>query len=170
VSLPEYGRPERSYYEPAAICRRGHVVTSGVEEGEEIAARCSECGAEVLTACPECGHRIRGYHFIPGVAHGEYDRPSFCDRCGAPHPWVGRTERLYELENIMEREDALDEATKMWLRERIQALHEIDAMDTTAQRTAWQEIKDHAQPLWGNPMAQKLIGGLITEGVKAALR
>lgn len=162
-------RPERSYYQSAAICRRGHVVTSGIEGGE-IATRCVTCGAEVLTSCLECGYRIRGYHVIPGVVHGEYDPPSFCDHCGAPHPWVGRTERLYELGNIMEREDALDEATKMWLRERIHALHEIDPMDKKAQRTAWQEIKDHAQPLWEDPIAQKVIGGLLTEAVKSLLR
>ncbi len=43
-------------------------------------------------------------------------------------------------------------------------------MDTKAQRIAWPEIKDHAQPLWGNPIAQKLIGTLLTEAVKSALR
>jgi len=158
----------KSYYESAAICRRGHVVTTDTSDSGEIAARCSKCGAEVLTSCPNCGHRLRGFHVIPGVIHGDYERPNFCDNCGAPHPWVGREERLYELENIMERDEALDEATKMWLRERIEALHNIDTMDTRAQRAAWQEIKDHAKPLWDNPVAHSLIASLLTEAVKSA--
>jgi hypothetical protein len=41
----------------------------------------------------------------------------------------------------MEKDDALDEATKLWLRERIAALRDLDAMDEKAQRRAWQEIR-----------------------------
>jgi hypothetical protein len=161
---------EKSYYKSAAICRRGHVIAMDVTLKAEIPHRCPDCGGEVLTACGECGHRIQGYEAIPMVAHGHYDRPSFCDDCGAPFPWLGRKERLYELENIMEQEPGLDDATKLWLREQIVALEGIGAMDTKAQRDAWQAIKDHAQALWDNPAAQKIIGTLVTEGVKRALK
>jgi hypothetical protein len=104
---------DASYYQSAAVCRRGHVLTGAIEDHREVADRCTECGAPVLTACPDCGHRIRDYFVIPEVTRAPQDRPSFCDKCGAAFPWVGRTERLYELENVMEQEEGLDEATKL---------------------------------------------------------
>jgi hypothetical protein len=106
------------YYTGAAVCTRGHAITKDVRR-MEVAKRCPDCGAAVLTACRECGARIRGDYHSPGVvAIGfPYDRPKFCDDCGAPFPWVGRKERLYELENVMEQESGLDEATTLWLRE-----------------------------------------------------
>jgi hypothetical protein len=76
--------PQPARYKSAAICRRGHVFANDIEDQAQIPARCVECGAEVLTACPECGYRLRGYYEIPLVVHGDYDRPSFCDRCGSP--------------------------------------------------------------------------------------
>jgi hypothetical protein len=138
----------------------------------DVAKRCPQCGAIVLTACPECGTRVRGDYDSPGVvALGfPYDPPKFCDECGAPFPWVGREERLYELENVMEQEPGLDEATKLWLREQIAHLHDIEAMDPKAQRDVWQPIKDHAEVLWNNPAAQKIMGTLMSEAVKRALK
>src|SRR4051812_28983400 len=135
-----------SSFMQAAICARGHVITSNVSGRSEVPNRCPQCRADVLRTCPGCEYRLQGYELIPGVLHGSYARPSFCDRCGAAFPWIGRQERLYELENIMEREPGLDEATKLWLREQMRALSQIDAMDEKAQREAWGRIKDHAAP------------------------
>lgn len=94
-----------SHYKAAAICRRGHVEARNIED-TVISERCPKCGAEILTSCPGCGARIRGYHWIPGVAHGSYTRPQFCDSCGRPFPWLDRPGRIYELENLL--------ATRSW--------------------------------------------------------
>jgi hypothetical protein len=158
-------------YMPAAVCTRGHTITQDTTVGEG-AKRCPDCGGPVLVGCPACNTRIRGYYYVEGVVGGgwDYEPPKFCDQCGAPFPWVGRQERLYEFENLMEQEPGLDEATKLWLRERLAALRQVDAMDDKAQRQAWQEIKDHAQALWENPMAQKVLDTLLTQAVQRALR
>ena len=159
-----------SYYTSAAICTRGHVVTSVLEE--PAGKHCSECGAPVVTACGACGARIRGVLIVRGVVGlgPDYEPPGFCDNCGAAHPWVGRQQRLYELANLAEHQEGIDEATMLWLRERLAAIQAINAMDTKAQAGAWQEIKDHARPLWDNPIAAEVIGGLLTEAVKRVIR
>jgi hypothetical protein len=43
-------------------------------------------------------------------------------------------------------------------------------MDTRAQIQAWRELKDHVGVLWENPVTANVIAGLITEGVKSALK
>jgi hypothetical protein len=43
-------------------------------------------------------------------------------------------------------------------------------MDQKAQGEVWQPIKDHAQALWQNPAAHKIIGTLISEAVKRTLK
>jgi hypothetical protein len=89
-----------SYYRSAAICERGHVVTT-IMESSPVGKRCVECGAPVFVACGECGHRIRGAYIIPGFVGGDdYEPPMFCDDYGAAFPWAGRRERLYELANL----------------------------------------------------------------------
>ena len=157
-------------YVPAAVCRRGHVATSDatlIEFGE----RCSDCGARILTQCPACDHRIRGDYKTPGVisAGGSYDPPKFCDNCGAPFPWVGRQERIWELQNLLDEDEALDEATRLWVEEQLQAVIASDPTDEKEQKRLWNGIAQHAPRLWENDRTRRILDTLITETVKRGL-
>jgi Abortive infection C-terminus/Uncharacterized protein conserved in bacteria (DUF2321) len=83
-------RRSKSYYEAAAVCRRGHIKTQYIKPFESHAddAKCVKCGATVLIGCVSCGLRIRGDYFSPGILVGPDPVPSFCDGCGAAHPWA----------------------------------------------------------------------------------
>jgi DNA-directed RNA polymerase subunit RPC12/RpoP len=39
---------EQSRYMPAAVCRRGHTITSDTTLSGDIATKCPDCGARVL--------------------------------------------------------------------------------------------------------------------------
>jgi hypothetical protein len=109
-------RRKESYYEAAAVCRRGHVETEYIKPFESHAddEKCVKCGATVLIGCVSCGLRIRGDYYAPGVFVVNPNRrlPSFCDGCGAAHPWASREERIHELENILDEED-IDESDRV---------------------------------------------------------
>jgi hypothetical protein len=88
-------RRNESYYEAAAVCRRGHIKTRYIKPNETHAndEKCAKCGATVLIGCVSCGLRIRGDYFAPGVLIEPDPIPSFCDGCGAAHPWAPREAR-----------------------------------------------------------------------------
>jgi hypothetical protein len=94
-----------SYYLPAAICRRGHVVTTDATSALRT-EKCATCGADVLDHCPHCGNMIRGSYIVPGfIGVGfDYERPDFCGDCGNPFPWASRQARIYELMNLLDAE------------------------------------------------------------------
>ena len=97
-------------YEPAAVCRRGHVATSNMTDEGEPSPRCPTCGAMVLTECLACGYRIQGDELLSTL--GWYNPPDFCDQCGRAHPWASRQARLYQLENLLDEQD-LDPADRL---------------------------------------------------------
>src|SRR5690606_31172769 len=118
------------------ICRRGHTATSYLKPGDTYPddQRCVSCGAAVLISCVSCGLRIRGAYYVPGVFTGHApSRPSFCDGCGAAHPWATRAERIYELENLLDGED-LDEADRLYVHERLRELREAEELDERRER------------------------------------
>jgi hypothetical protein len=155
-------------YEPAAICRRGHVETTDIRNSE-VPKRCPECGAEVLTACPSCGHRIRGYRSVPGVVDltGQYARPDFCDECSTPFPWVTRQGRIYELMNLLDQED-LDAATELEVREQLEALADSEIDDAEAKRR-WQRVKKGAPGLWEKSGARNILETVVSAAIKGGL-
>jgi hypothetical protein len=156
---------------PAAVCKRGHVITTNTTRRASVEERCPECGARVLTGCPECGHRIRGYYLVPGVmAFGDdYARPNFCDDCGAPFPWVGRQERIYELQNRLDDDEELDAATKLWAGEMLDKVLATDPTDEKEQRRLWKELYDHAGGFLRHPRTQRIVDTVVTEAVKRAI-
>jgi hypothetical protein len=146
-------------YSPAAVCRRGHVETGDTTKWP-FSKRCPECGAQILTACPTCGSRIRGYteHYTSVM---DYKPPSFCDSCGGPFPWVDRKGRIYQLENILDDED-LDEATRLKVRESLEALQRSDLSEDEESRL-WKRVKALSPGLMdaGGRIIESLVSGAI---------
>jgi len=88
--------------------------------GAEVPPYCTECGAAVLTKCEVCGSEIPGEAI--GVTTLGWNAPQFCLECGAPFPWLDRAGRIYLLENLLDIEEELDEATRLEVREELDAL------------------------------------------------
>jgi hypothetical protein len=158
---------EPSRYKPAAVCRRGHVESINTETRTEIAPRCAECGAEILTGCPSCGGRIRGHFSVPGVIGfgGSFEPPRFCDFCGAPFPWLDRQGRIYELENLLTREN-LDPADELTVKEQLEALANPDLDEEEAKRR-WQRVKRLAPGLWES--GKPILDSVVSAAIKAQL-
>jgi len=118
-------KPDR-YFHAAAVCRRGHEQTSTLAPADRYPSdeKCPTCGARVLVGCASCGIRIRGrFHIEPymGDKHSldkPWECPTFCDRCGAAHPWATREDRIFELENILDEEE-IDEADRVFLHDQL---------------------------------------------------
>lgn len=156
-------------YKPAAVCTRGHALSENIEWEGELPVRCTTCGAKVLTGCPACGQRIRGYYDVPGVAAigFGYDPPSFCDRCGAAFPWVGRKERIYELQNRLDEEN-LDPATELELRETLDALAE-GGLDEKTERQRWERVKRLAPGFWDRSGVRAVLESVVSAAAKSQL-
>jgi hypothetical protein len=94
--------------------------------------------------------------------------PSFCDGCGAAHPWATRTERLYELQNLVDQED-IDDVDRLWIDEQMDRLRADDGSMTEKQeKDLWAGVKRRAPSLF-ETAGKALLGGLISAGVRAAL-
>jgi hypothetical protein len=156
------------YYLPAAICRRGHVITTNAKSSLNM-PRCSTCGAEVLTACPNCNNAIRGSYIVPGVIGfgPDYTPPDFCGDCGNPFPWASRQARIYELMNLLD-EEHLDPAAELAVREQLQALASAD-VDDEEQAGRWERVKRLAPSLWEKSGAQQIITTLVLAEARAHL-
>jgi hypothetical protein len=169
ADIGRMGRDE-SFYRAAAVCRRGHAAKNGIMPGEgyPVDTKCTKCGATVLTACTSCGLRIQGRHFVPGVIGATWSRPSFCDGCGAAHPWATREERIFELENILDEED-IDEADRLFIQERLRDLRESELLDEKREKQLWTQIRDRSVKFVTSPPVQKITETLITAAVRKQL-
>jgi hypothetical protein len=164
-------RRRNSYYEAAAVCRRGHIATQYIKPSESYAddEKCVKCGATVLIGCTVCGLRIRGDRFVPGVAGFRPDPlPSFCDGCGAAHPWATREERIYELENILDEED-IDEADRVFIHDRLRELRVAESLDEKRERQLWTQIRDRSGKFLTSPPVQRITETLITAAIRSQL-
>lgn len=162
----EYGYPSKPEYWSAAVCRRGHTITSIIEYfNEEIPAKCSICGAEVLQVCTACEYRIKGSR--SGDYYSEYKPPDFCDRCGEPHPWLSREGRIYLLQNILDHAD-VGEAERLRAHEQLEVLTDPD-LGEEEQAERWARFRRAAPTVWAGEQAQKIIGSIIEAGTRAMI-
>lgn len=94
-----------------------------------------------------------------------YSPPMFCDGCGSPHPWAGRQERIYELENLLDEED-IDEADRLVVQEHLRKLQTLDPdEDVEAERKLWQSVKKRAPGLISGP-GQKIAVTIIDRAIR----
>ena len=76
-------------YDIAQICINGHVINSSSESYPQYNKKfCVKCGAETITNCKYCGGDIKGYYHGDFINISPFIRPSFCDNCGKPYPWI----------------------------------------------------------------------------------
>jgi hypothetical protein len=152
----------------AMVCKRGHLIT--LESGEGMPPYCSECGAEGVTECSSCEAPIAGIAIENVDAHGNLDasgwtRPSFCNECGSAFPWIDRRERIYELQNRLDREQ-LDQGDALAAREQLEALADPNLTEDE-QVKRWKRLRELAPKFWEN--SQTVITDLVTAYAKRKL-
>lgn len=173
ADLAQFRTKKDRYYHAAVVCRRGHDETNilSPEDQHQGNTRCPTCGARFLAGCLSCGLRIRGrFHVEPYMAEKhsmdhEWERPTFCDRCGVAHPWATREERIFELENILDEED-IDEADRIFLHDRLRELREQSGLDEKSERQLWRQIKQRGAAFLTSPTVSKIAQDLITAQIR----
>lgn len=104
-----------SHYDVAQICMNGHVInTSSNTKPEFNKDFCTSCGEHTITSC-KCSHQIKGY-YLKNTAIGiiNYERPSYCEKCGGPFPWT--LEFLKNIDDVIGMIDELNDEEKTNLR------------------------------------------------------
>lgn len=164
-------------FRTAGVCRRGHVLSVACEE-DDPGERCRTCGAQVLRACETCQSTIRGRRewerFLAAFGDGpaitdwqpveeDYVPPAFCHDCGEPYPWVGRQERIWEIENRLNADD-FDSGTALALSEQLAAL--VEAEDEKEQVRIWRRALEVAPGLLDKTGVRQLAVSVMTEYVK----
>lgn len=165
----EPGRNGQSGYQAATVCRRGHVQSRCHRSIPTDLGRCPKCGADVLARCRECGLRIRGNYYVPRSFGGRPSSvPPFCDGCGSAHPWASRTQRLYELQNILDQEE-IDDVDRLWIDEQMDRLRADDGSMTEKQeKDVWSGVKQRAPGLF-DAAGKAVLSGVVSAGVRATL-
>jgi hypothetical protein len=129
----------------------------------------------MIIGCENCGLRIRGDYsvvvFPPfrKVKRPLAERPGFCDGCGAAHPWATREERIFELENIVD-EDAIDEADRVFIHDRLRELRESEGLDDRRERLLWTQIRDRSSKFLLSPPVMRITETLITAALRRDLK
>jgi hypothetical protein len=164
-------RRNDAFYEAAAVCRRRHVATQYIKPDDTYPddEKCVKCGAAVLIGCVSCALRIRGDYFAPGViGFGPSPLPSFCDGCGAAHPWATREERIFELENILDEED-IDEADRVFVHDRLRELREGQHLDEKRERQVWAQIRDRSGKFLTSDPVKKITETVVSAAIRSQL-
>ena len=130
---------------------------------------CPRCGADVLTRCRQCGLRIRGSYYVPNViGFRPTPVPAFCDGCGGAHPWATRTQRLFELQNILDQED-VDDADRLWVEEQLERLRrDSGGLTEKQEREIWAGIKRRAPGLFTGT-GRAVVSGVVSAAIKIAI-
>lgn len=119
-------------------------------------------------SCPECKHRIRGNSYVYG--QWKFDvppRPSFCDDCGNAFPWATRVERIYELENRLDRED-IDPADKITIGEQLAKLRE-SGVSADDEKKIWQVIKEKSGKALFTPAVKNILEGIVSKVIRDSI-
>jgi hypothetical protein len=150
----------------AAICRRGHIASTGIVPGVVVARRCETCGAVVLLDCPACHTPIRGNPV--GIATF-YTPPDFCFACGQAFPWASRQAVVYALQNLLDEQPNLSEGDRRHIDEELSSLLEppIDAKVGTRQQRAMETLRRLAPRVWDK--AWPVAATLLTAEARAKL-
>jgi hypothetical protein len=93
--------------------------------------------------------------------------PDFCDKCGAPHPWLSREGRIYLLQNLLD-DEQLDPATELEIREQLAILSDPD-IGEDEQRERWERVRKLAPAFWDKSGARAILETVVSAGIKAAL-
>ena len=109
-------------YHIAQICKNGHVINTSADSFPEMNEEyCSKCGAATIMHCEDCGALIRGDYEEPDVFESfEYERPSFCYKCGSPYPWTKTA--LHAARELAQTLEGLDEKEVQELRKSLEDL------------------------------------------------
>ena len=94
-----------------------------------------------------------------------YRPPGFCDHCGTPHPWASRQQRLWQIENLLER-GHLSEADQLTLREKFEELANPDLTEDD-QVERWKAITRIAPSVLDT--ARRIAESLLTSYMKGQL-
>lgn len=73
------------YYENATICLNGHTISETTANYTDF---CSKCGKSTISVCTNCNEPIRGMYCEPASLIFDYEKPSYCFKCGNPFPWT----------------------------------------------------------------------------------
>lgn len=110
-----------SYYDIAQVCLNGHTITGMARDHPEYKHdRCEDCGEKTICNCQKCNEPIQGYYHTDVIGIFEYTPPRFCQKCGAPFPWIEtKTETSKEIVDLM---DTLNQQEKDDLKSSIDEL------------------------------------------------
>jgi len=99
-------------YDVAQICVNGHVINSSSESyPQDNKNFCDQCGAETITKCRHCGREIKGdYLDVQGFIIESFKKPSFCDNCGKPYPWI--ESRILAAQELVKKTEGLSSEEK----------------------------------------------------------
>lgn len=164
-------RRREGYHKAALICKRGHVLNSGLspEKLNEIQpSKCSSCGARVLSKCPKCSFRLKGTYFSPAVIDFQIFEPNnFCDNCGSAMPWATRQERIWEIQNLLEEEN-LSAEESLRLNEYLEQLVNVD-LEKSDEVKLWLKVKEIVGAAFDNPSIQSIVSDVASSYVKAKM-
>jgi hypothetical protein len=151
-------RGEAMATQTAAVCKRGHIVSSGVIDAARRLEQ-SEQGTVVSTAAiwsPDVpyrsaprdpGNSVQGFCGTcgapvittcegcgaaiprPDVLGGVYEANPFCIGCGQPFPWATRKNRIAKIASFLDFEDGLSAADKLLAEEQIAELSQLEEAD-----------------------------------------
>lgn len=93
--------------------------------------------------------------------------PDFCDKCGAPHPWLSRGGRIYLLQNLLD-DEQMDPATELEVREQLAILIDPD-LDDEEQRERWERVQKLPPAFWEKSGARVILETVVSAGIKTAL-
>ena len=96
---------------------------------------------------------------------GQVQAARLLQRLRSPFPWLTRQGHIYQLQNLLDETD-LDPATRLEVREQLEALSKPDVSDDE-QRERWTKVKQLAPGLWAS--GQRILVNVVSEAIKQPL-
>jgi hypothetical protein len=143
----------------------GHLVRRSIVAPGKVTSRDSHCpkhGVRLFQVCKSCKSRWPSVRSLSGNDKGA----SFCTNCGAPGPWLSRSDLVQWLQHQVQASFDVPASTRLELRATLDRLRGMDAGDTKT-TAGWKQLRDAAPKVWEatKPVRDALIG----EAVKKAL-